>query len=406
MKEGSGLPVPICPKCGCEIPENANFCPACGMASSKQNLKHQNNFRKHMPYVIVLILICILAFFTSYVLTQVSSFSNSPQKIKEASASVVLVKCYDGDGNLYCTGSAFSAFQNDIFITNYHVIEETKRIIALTEDGSSFGIDTVLAFDSQKDIAILKASNSTGILPLDIGSSDSLEKGQKVVAIGSPLGFLNTVSSGVFSGYNMNGSPEKLQFSASISQGSSGGALFDDRGRVIGITCGSYVDGQSLNLAVPIQQVVELMSAASTPMTLRQFYETSGHHVTFTVSEVIMHRDDISEENAYIYGFISDIEGQQCYLVTNPNEIEEFTFHPFEGEMFEAVTDGRSAQYEERLNNSAILLIDNTISCQLFARFKVGDYVRICTKLDAQSTYYSDQYKIYIQTSDSIIKIP
>lgn len=359
-----------------------------------------------MPYVIVLILICILAFFTSYVLTQVSSFSNSPQKIKEASASVVLVKCYDGDGNLYCTGSAFSAFQNDIFITNYHVIEETKRIIALTEDGSSFGIDTVLAFDSQKDIAILKASNSTGILPLDIGSSDSLEKGQKVVAIGSPLGFLNTVSSGVFSGYNMNGSPEKLQFSASISQGSSGGALFDDRGRVIGITCGSYVDGQSLNLAVPIQQVVELMSAASTPMTLRQFYETSGHHVTFTVSEVIMHRDDISEENAYIYGFISDIEGQQCYLVTNPNEIEEFTFHPFEGEMFEAVTDGRSAQYEERLNNSAILLIDNTISCQLFARFKVGDYVRICTKLDAQSTYYSDQYKIYIQTSDSIIKIP
>lgn len=51
----------------------------------------------------------------------------------------------------------------------------------------------------------------------------------------------------------MNENPEKLQFSASISQGSSGGALLDDRGKVIGITCGSYVDGQSLNLAVPIQ---------------------------------------------------------------------------------------------------------------------------------------------------------
>ena len=140
-------------------------------------------------------------------------------------------------------------------------------------------------------------------------------------------------------------------------------------------------------------------------MTLKQFYETKGHHAAFTVSEVIMHRDDIAEENAYIYGFISDIDGQQCYLVTNPDEIEEFTFHPFEGEMYEAVTDGRSAQYEERLNNSAILLIDNTISSRLFARFKVGDYVRICTKLDSQSAYYSNQYKIYIQTFDSITKI-
>lgn len=203
MKKGIGLPVSICPKCGCEIPENANFCPACGMASSKQNSKYQNNFRRHIPYVIVLILICILTFFISCVLNQVSSFSNSPKKIKEASSSVVLLKCYDGDGNLYCTGSAFSAFQNDVFITNYHVIEETERIIALTEDELSFGIDTVLAFDSQKDIAILKASNSTGIPPLDVGSSDSLEKGQKVVAIGSPLGFLNTISSGVFSGYNI-----------------------------------------------------------------------------------------------------------------------------------------------------------------------------------------------------------
>lgn len=85
-----------------------------------------------------------------------------------------------------------------------------------------------------------------------------IKKGETVVAIGSPLGIKNTVSTGVLSGRLMEDSMYVLQFTAPISNGSSGGALFDNNGNVIGITYASYVDGQNLNLAIPVELANEL----------------------------------------------------------------------------------------------------------------------------------------------------
>ena len=84
-------------------------------------------------------------------------------------------------------------------------------------------------------------------------SKTEIEKGATVYAIGSPLGIQNTLSQGIISGRHSINGIETIQFTASISSGSSGGALLDEKGRVLGITFASYQDGQNLNLAIPIE---------------------------------------------------------------------------------------------------------------------------------------------------------
>lgn len=121
-------------------------------------------------------------------------------------------------------------------------------------------IKSVVVYTPKNDIAILRCDKSIEAPILEIGNPDDLHKGDKVVAIGSPLGIINTVSTGVFSGY-IDG---KIQFSASISAGSSGGALFDEKGKVIGITYASFEEGQNLNLAIPIEKVTGLWDAKET----------------------------------------------------------------------------------------------------------------------------------------------
>lgn len=153
-------------------------------------------------------------------------------------------------------------------------------------EGMMFVIDSVIACDEAKDVAILKTTAKTDLAPLPLGDSESLEKGEKVVAIGSPLGFMNTVSTGIFSAYNQLQDMVEIQFSASISSGSSGGALFNTNGEVIGITYASYTDGQNLNAAVPISYAADLWASkdAAAPLSLSELYDSREHIETYSAS--------------------------------------------------------------------------------------------------------------------------
>lgn len=202
------------------------------------------------------------------------AFSDNPQAIQDASESVVMLNCYDEADKLYCTGSAFAAFAPGVFITNYHVIEDgIYSIKAQLESGMEFRITDVVGYDKVNDVAILYTDVKTGIKELPVGDSSSMLKGEKVTTIGSPLGLVNTVSVGLFSGPIKDGDILLLQFSAPISHGSSGGALFNDKGEVVGVTSSSLTDGQNLNFAIPIETVAELWknSDLSSRMTLEEF---------------------------------------------------------------------------------------------------------------------------------------
>ena len=81
-------------------------------------------------------------------------------------------------------------------------------------------------------------------------------RGQKVVAIGSPLGLFNSVSDGIISGFREIHSVNMIQFTAPISHGSSGGAVLNMQGEVIGISTAGFDSGQNINLAVSYEDIV------------------------------------------------------------------------------------------------------------------------------------------------------
>ena len=263
-------------------------------------------------------------------------FSDDPKAIQAAADAVVMLSCYDQDGVLYATGSAFAAFEDGVFVTNYHVIEgEVYSIRAQMESGLEFRISSVVAYDADRDIAILRTNVRTGLSPLPLGDSSALERGEKVIAIGSPLGLINTLSIGLFSG-TVRDDRVYLQFSAPISQGSSGGALFNNSGEVIGITSASYTAGQNLNLAIPINDAKAVYAAAATEteMSVAEFYEKNAVVVEIeeepdnTPEYYYEHRAEFVGQELTIEGYISSIAnfGQgniDLHLISDPEKISK-----------------------------------------------------------------------------------
>ena len=254
-------------------------------------------------------------------------FSDDSSAIQVASNSVIMLSCYDKEGNLYATGSAFAAFEEGVFITNFHVIEdEVYTIKAQMETGLEFSISSVVAYDEERDLAILRTEANTGLAPLPLGKSSDMEKGEKVIAIGSPLGLINTLSTGLYSGTLSDGQ-EYLQFSAAISHGSSGGALFNDKGEVVGITSASYTEGQNLNLAIPIDDAVELWEQRNntTELSISDFYNMWDHIEEYSVSYVLSHKSEFSggvtiKTEGFVFIDPYSNRKNQYYLVETPED--------------------------------------------------------------------------------------
>lgn len=188
------------------------------------------------------------------------TFSENPDAIENAAKSVLILAVFDKNNEILGSGSGFIAFNKQTLVTNYHVIEDADFIMAIDEDDNIYEVDRIIGFDEKKDIAILTLAGNSALTPLELAESRDLKRGQQVLTIGSPEGLKNSVSSGIISAiYDLNETPD-LQFTAPISHGSSGGALFDNSGMVIGITTASYLKGQNINFAVSISHVVDLYS--------------------------------------------------------------------------------------------------------------------------------------------------
>lgn len=110
-------------------------------------------------------------------------------------------------------------------------------------------------YHDMHDLAILKVDRISH--PLPVKMDGQLVRGQKIVAIGSPLGLFNSVSDGIVSGFRDIRQMSMIQFTAAISNGSSGGALLDMHGRLVGLITAGFDDGQNLNLAVPANLIYQ-----------------------------------------------------------------------------------------------------------------------------------------------------
>ncbi|MGH9718238.1 MAG: trypsin-like peptidase domain-containing protein [Candidatus Acidiferrales bacterium] len=278
----------FCSKCGKEIPLDSQFCPKCGQALTGLAPKQPRS--KRSPIVPVLALLTMVAvgifawqFFVrkppaapSFMLKPFASSSASPKSsappaprvlsgeeiFRMASGGMVLIETYDAEGRKRGQGSGFIVSPNGLALTNYHVIRGASRATAKFSDGTLSDVSGVVGYDPVRDVAVIKLDSPRGEA-LQMGDSNQVQVGEKIVAIGSPLGLQNTLSEGIVSGLRGG----LIQMSDPISPGSSGGAVFDKRGKVIGISVATLTKGQNMNFAVPINWAKPYLRGG-TPKTL------------------------------------------------------------------------------------------------------------------------------------------
>ena len=175
------------------------------------------------------------------------------------SQGIVSITVKNKDGNEMGEGSGFVLSPEGLIVTNFHVISKAYSAVVKVGEGSTYQASLVKA-EPRFDIAVLKI-NTKGLLPLAIGNSDEVLSGQVVVAIGSPMGFEQSVSSGIVSAVRPGSSMKLIQITAPVSPGSSGGPLLNEYGEVIGITTiASFFMAQNLNFAIPINYLKKVLS--------------------------------------------------------------------------------------------------------------------------------------------------
>lgn len=160
--------------------------------------------------------------------------------VEKVMPSIVMIKTDTG------TGSGFFVSSAGDILTNWHVIRNADYITVTAQNGKSMSA-SLKDYDSKRDMALLSVKTSYPVKFLTI-SKNLPRQGEAVIAIGNPKGLSGTVSNGIVSAFRENNT--WVQFTAPISPGSSGGALINLRGEVVGMPTKLRTDGQNLNFAI------------------------------------------------------------------------------------------------------------------------------------------------------------
>lgn len=186
-------------------------------------------------------------------------------------------------------GSGFIVSEDGYIITNNHVIDKASKIIVTLNDGKELTAE-VIGTDERTDLALLKVQ-ATGLKPLEIGVSDNLQKGQWVLAIGSPFGLDSTVTAGIVSAINRDTGDYLpfIQTDVAVNPGNSGGPLIDLSGKVVGVN--SQIISRSggfmgISLSIPINEAMKVVEQ------LKENGQVIRGRIGVTISEV---QEDVAE---------------------------------------------------------------------------------------------------------------
>ena len=195
-------------------------------------------------------------------------------------------------------GSGFIITEDGYILTNYHVIEDSDSVKVATYSGESYEAE-IIGYDESNDIAVLKIE-AQGLQAVRIGNSDELRVGEEVLAIGNPLGELTfSLTKGIVSALNRDVTIESgismklIQTDCAINSGNSGGALFNTKGEVIGITNAKYSSSSSgtsvdnIGFAIPINTLVKIYnSIIENGYILKPYIGISGQDVSEDVKQI------------------------------------------------------------------------------------------------------------------------
>lgn len=189
-----------------------------------------------------------------------ASTNLSIEEVGKLADRVVYIETYDAAQRPIASGSGVVVGANGDILTNDHVIEGASSASVVFSDGTKVSTQTVTIADETRDLALLQISK-TNLPSVTIGDSSKLVLGQQVVAIGSPLGLSGTLTVGVVSSTVRQVDGENyIQTSTPIDHGSSGGALFNLHGELVGITSAFIDSSANLGLAIPSNDVKQFLS--------------------------------------------------------------------------------------------------------------------------------------------------
>ena len=203
-------------------------------------------------------------------ITTSASALTTEQLAEKALAATVSLEMKDSTGTTLSFGSGFFVKPNQI-ATNFHVIAGARQGTAkLVGKDTRYQIEGIVATDKENDLAVLNVTAS-GVTPLSLGDSDTVKIGAKIYVAGNPKGLEGTFSDGLIS--RRESYPKKrLQMTAPISPGSSGGPVLNSKGEVIGISVAVHraLDAQNLNFAIPSNYLKALLGEARPAKPLSQ----------------------------------------------------------------------------------------------------------------------------------------
>jgi len=193
------------------------------------------------------------------------------------------------------TGSGFLFTPDGYLLTNSHVVQGAERVTARLNDDTRFHADLV-GNDPDSDLAVLRIGSPTALPYAEFGDSASLRVGQVAIAIGNPLGYSKTVTTGVISalGRTLRASSGRLmhdviQTDAALNPGNSGGPLVDSKGRVIGVNTAMIPQAQAICFATGINTAKWVIGQLFAHGRVRRAYiGVSGASVTIA-TRVVRH---------------------------------------------------------------------------------------------------------------------
>ena len=231
------------------------------LLKNKNNLLYKRSPRP-IQYLITVavLLLCI---------TATAPAQTAEQIAEKALAATVYLEMKDSTGKTLGFGSGFFVREN-LIATNYHVIEgATQGTVKLVSKYTTYTIEGFTATDKINDLALLKVT-AYGIRPLPLGNSDDVKIGATVYVAGNPKGLEGTFSDGIISSKRGGYAKERLQMTAPISPGSSGGPVLNRKGEVIGVSFMTVDGGQNLNFAIPSRYIGVLLARSGIVKPLAQ----------------------------------------------------------------------------------------------------------------------------------------
>jgi len=244
----------------------------------------------------------------TYLINGSISLSNLYQQVKSSVVVIQdLVPQYSFFGNLagysQQQGSGFITSVNNqlVIVTNNHVIQDALNETVIFSNGDSYPAK-VLGSDPQADLAVLSITPMpSGLTPLALVRSDTLQVGDPVVAVGSPYGLSGTLTTGVISATgrtitedsstNQNGQTiaDIIQTSTAINPGNSGGPLLTYTGDVVGITTAGISNSQGLGFAIPSDTIIREISSLVTSGSYNQHpsINAAGSDMNYQIAQAM-----------------------------------------------------------------------------------------------------------------------